>query len=78
MLRPLRQWCKSRSKLGYKSGNKEAAILAVERLRPNGSQVVADAIEQQLKTSIEKGDHHLIARDAPWKRARYRLLARLG
>jgi len=54
-----------------------AAILAVERLRPNGSQVVADAIEEQIKTSIEKGDHRLIARDAPWKRTRYRLLARL-
>jgi len=58
-------------------GIKEAAILAVERLCPNGSQLVADAIEEQLKASMEKGDHRLIARDGPWKRARYRLLARL-
>ena len=54
-----------------------AAIIAGERLCPNGSQVVADAIEEQLKASVEKGDHRLIARDAPWNRARYRLLARL-
>lgn len=50
---------------------------ALDFLAPKGDQAAADEIGKQLEANVAKGDHNLIAGDAPLRQIRFRLLARL-
>lgn len=50
---------------------------ALDFLAPKGDQAAADEIGKQLEANVAKGDHNVIAGDAPLRQIRFRLLSRL-
>jgi HEAT repeat protein len=50
---------------------------ALDFLAAKGDQAAADEIGKQLEANIAKGDHNVIAGDAPLRQIRFRLLSRL-